>query len=116
MKNYESVSTEFGVELEGYEIHMGYSDGRDCSRPMIDLDGRLDGAISKQGNIRGCYLHGLFGSDAYRKALLKQLGFVAKGNVIYKNVLESALDELAEQMEAHLDVDELLNLAASGRF
>ena len=116
VKNHESTSTEFGVELEGYEIHMGYSDGHDCSRPMVDLDGRLDGAISKEGNVRGCYLHGLFGSDAYRKALLKQLGFIAKGNVIYKNVLEATLDELAEQMEVHLDVDGLLKLAKTGRF
>ena len=41
---------------------------------MVNLDGRFDGAISRLGNV-GCYLHGLFGSDAYRRALLKQLGF-----------------------------------------
>ena len=110
VQTHEPTSAEFGVELEGYEIHMGYTDGPDCARPMVDFDGRLDGAISPKGNVRGCYLHGLFVSDAYRKSLLRQLGFIARENTIYKTVVESALDELAEAIEAHLDVDGLLEL------
>ncbi len=111
VQNFEANSAEFGVELEGYEIHMGYTDGADCARPMVEIDGRVDGAISPKGNVRGCYLHGLFVSDTYRKALLRQLGFIARENTIYKNVVDSALDELAQAMEANLDVDGLLGIA-----
>jgi adenosylcobyric acid synthase len=90
---------------------MGQTTGQDCARPMIDFGTHMDGAISKQGNVRGCYLHGLFGSDAYRKALLQSAGFSGGGDVSYMETVEKALDELAEEMERWLDVDGLLGMA-----
>lgn len=111
VQTFQAESCEFSCELSGYEIHMGYTDGSDCARPMVDFDGRLDGAISKQGNVRGCYLHGLFGSDVYRKKLLKQLGFEADEKTSYSASLELALDELAGEMEKWLDIDGLLGVA-----
>ncbi len=111
VQNFEPISCEFGCELTGYEIHMGYTDGPDCSRPMVNFDGRFDGAISQAGNVRGCYLHGLFNADIYRKALLKQQGFEADETLSYRETVEAALDELAEAMEEYLDVDGLLALA-----
>ncbi|MGI9349988.1 MAG: cobyric acid synthase [Rhizobiaceae bacterium] len=111
VKTFEPMSCEFGCELSGYEIHMGYTDGPDCARAMVNFDGRFDGAISKQGNVRGCYLHGLFNSDDYRKRLLREQGFAADEGMSYAASVESALDELAEAMEAYLDIDELLVLA-----
>ena len=109
-KTSEAVSFEFNVELEGYEIHMGYTDGQDCARPILSIDGRVDGAISKDGKVRGCYLHGLFNSDDYRRQLLKSLGATSQITSFRGNV-EQALDELAEEIETHLDVDGLLKLA-----
>ncbi len=114
VQNFEPVSCEFGCELTGYEIHMGYTDGPDCSRPMVNFDGRFDGAISQAGNVRGCYLHGLFNADVYRKALLKEQGFEADETLSYRENVETALDELAEAMEEYLDVDGLLALAREG--
>ncbi|MEO1142276.1 MAG: cobyric acid synthase CobQ, partial [Pseudomonadota bacterium] len=111
VQNFEPVSCEIGCELTGYEIHMVYSDGPDCSRPMVNFDGRFDGAISQAGNVRGCYLHGLFNADVYRKALLKEQGFEADETLSYRENVETALDELAEAMEEYLDVDGLLALA-----
>ena len=110
VQTFEPASCEFGCDLSGYEIHMGYTDGPDCARAMVSLDGRFDGAISKQGNVRGCYLHGLFGSDTYRKAVLKQCGFEADESVSYAASVEQALDELAEAIEKHIDVDGLLKV------
>jgi len=111
VQTFEPVSCEFGCELSGYEIHMGYTDGPDCARPMVSFDGRFDGAISASGNVRGCYLHGLFGADAYRHALLKECGFEAQRGVSYAAIVDSALDELAAAMEHHLDIDGLIALA-----
>ncbi|MEM7291436.1 MAG: cobyric acid synthase CobQ, partial [Pseudomonadota bacterium] len=111
VSNFETHSLEFGCELNGYEIHMGYTDGPDCARPMVGMDGRLDGAVSPEGNVRGCYLHGLFGSDIFRKRLLKQSGFEAQNNVSYAATVEQALDELAEKLEEYLDIDGLLAVA-----
>ena len=111
VQTFEPMSCEFGCELSGYEIHMGYTDGPDCARAMVNFDGRFDGAISRDGNVRGCYLHGLFSADTYRKELLKQCGFEADEGLSYAASVDLALDELATAMEKHLDIDGLLKTA-----
>ena len=60
------------LPVEGYEIHMGESEG--AVTPLLTLDGRPDGAISSGGRVSGSYLHGLFHNDALRSALLAGLG------------------------------------------
>jgi adenosylcobyric acid synthase len=99
-----------GVEVRGYEIHMGQTDGSDCKRPLFDLAGRGEGAMSEDGRVMGTYLHGLFGSDAYRAAFLARLG-VRGGGAAYGAALERTLDDLADHLEDHLDVPRLLALA-----
>ncbi len=59
-----------GAAIEGYEIHLGRSEGGDCARPLLDIDGRADGASSADGRVQGTYVHGLFTGDAFRKAWL----------------------------------------------
>ena len=39
-----------------------------------DLAGGPDGAVSADGLVAGCYLHGLFASDPFRRAFLARLG------------------------------------------
>ena len=107
----QPVSCEFGCDLDGYEIHMGRSEGPDRARPMVILDGRPDGAISENGNVRGCYLHGLFGSDDYRRQLLGQCGLETDSANSHAVLVEEALDKLAEAMETHLDIDAMLTAA-----
>lgn len=109
-RNSSPVSAEEGIALEGYEIHLGLSEGPDCARPMIRSDNGPDGAVSADGRVRGCYLHGLFGADAYRAAVLARIG-VSGGGFNYLASVEDALDELAEHIEKHLDVDGLLQIA-----
>ncbi|WP_207458565.1 cobyric acid synthase [Azospirillum sp. SYSU D00513] len=101
-----------GAAVAGYEMHMGRTDGPDRARPMLALeDGRRDGAVSEDGRVLGCYLHGLFGADGFRAAFLHALGGEASGRS-YAATVERALDALAERLEEHLDVDGLL--AAAG--
>ena len=99
-----------GLALDGYEIHMGRTTGGDCSRPMIMIDGRPDGAMSADARVQGCYLHGLFDNGGYRKRWIGQLGgHSAGGNHI--DLVHAALDEIAVQLEQCLDVDGLLAIA-----
>ena len=104
-------SNEFDCDLQGYEIHMGHTQGADCARPMVEFDTHCDGAISETGNVRGCYLHGLFGSDVYRRKLLKQLGLKHAAMHSHAQNVEDALDEFAADLEKFVDVDGLLELA-----
>jgi adenosylcobyric acid synthase len=100
-----------GTPIEGYEIHLGRSAGADCARPLVMIADRPDGACSKDGRVQGTYLHGLFTQDAFRKAWLKNLGIAS--TLAYDARIESALDALADHVEAHLDIEQLLKIARS---
>jgi adenosylcobyric acid synthase len=100
-----------GAAVEGYEIHLGRSEGADCARPILTLDGGADGASSADGRVQGTYVHGLFAGDAFRKAWLADLGIASK--LAYETRIETALDALADHLDAHLDIDQLLKIARS---
>ncbi|GKY89534.1 cobyric acid synthase [Sinisalibacter aestuarii] len=99
-----------GDAVEGYEIHLGRTEGPDCARAWLGLGERRDGAASPDGRIMGTYLHGLFASDAFRRAFLARLG-APVSDTSYDAGVEAALDALAAHLETHLDLDALLALA-----
>ena len=99
-----------GAALEGYEIHLGKTTGVDCARPFAVLEGRPDGAISPTGQVMGSYLHGCFGSDAFRTKFLISLGINAS-ELRFEETVERTLDALAAHLEANLDLDLILSLA-----
>ena len=98
-----------GVAVHGYEIHMGRTDGPDCQRPMLFLEGQADGAVSADGRVMGCYLHGLFASDPWRAAFIGGSGLSD-----WDGAVESALDQLARHLSEHLDMDRLDRIAGIG--
>lgn len=109
LRNSAARSTEYDAPLSGYEIHLGTTTGVDCARPSVTIDGRPDGAISGDGRIMGTYLHGLFGSDAYRARLLQSFGLSGE-RLDYRQSVETALDEVAEELASVLDKDWLSRL------
>ena len=96
--------------VAGYEIHMGQTEGPDLSRPMLRLAHEDHGAVSANGRIMGCYLHGLFSSDAFRAAFLEDLGIPSQERDYWKGVDES-LDIVASRLEGCVDIDGLLAVA-----
>lgn len=99
------------VEISGYEIHAGISDGPALERAAVRLDdGRLDGAISEDGQVLGTYLHGLFESPAASEALLRWAGLERAQRVDYQALRERDIERLADLVEKHLDVGRLLTL------
>ena len=64
-----------GMAIAGYEMHMGATAGPDAARPMAVLapEMRGDGAISKDGLVMGCTVHGLFAADGFRRWFLATL-------------------------------------------
>lgn len=105
-----AVHADTDLPFEGYEIHIGRTYGRDTQRPFAFVDGQPEGAQSGDGRVMGSYLHGMFSSDAWRAAFLKRLGAQASG-ASYGMGVEQALDDLADHVEAHIDVDGILTAA-----
>jgi adenosylcobyric acid synthase len=102
VRNSTAISALHGDALEGYQIHLGITEGADCGRPFAIVDGKPDGATSGDGRISGTYLHGLFASDGYRLRLLQSFGLNGEGSN-YRAGVEQALDEVAADLETHLD-------------
>ncbi|MDN3555497.1 cobyric acid synthase [Halomonas maura] len=92
------------VAVSGYEIHTGVSDGPALARPLLDLGGRPDGAVSEDGQVIGTYLHGLFDEAPAAAALLARLGLEGEGAAVDLAAhRERQLDRLADALEASLD-------------
>lgn len=104
-----------GASVRGYEIHAGHSTG---GSPLLRLTQRglasadlADGAISPDGRIWGCYLHGLFDNAAFRRAWLRSLGWQPPDGAAHDiGWREAEYDRLAAHVRAHLDMEMLYEI------
>jgi adenosylcobyric acid synthase len=102
-----------GARIGGYEMHIGRSTGAATLRPMVRLDdGSTDGAVSADGRVAGCHVHGLFGSAEFRSTLLAALGAMSS-NTNHAQIIDDALDELAGALQSTLRIDALLALGSA---
>ncbi|AXQ96232.1 cobyric acid synthase (plasmid) [Cereibacter azotoformans] len=99
-----------GTRVTGYEMHMGVTTGAGLARPWLSPDGRPEGALSPDGRVMGSYLHGIFGAGAFRARWLQAMGGAGSAGD-HAARIETALDRLADGIEADLDLDALLRLA-----
>ncbi|KQW27049.1 cobalamin biosynthesis protein CobQ [Rhizobium sp. Root274] len=109
VRNSRAHSLDYDVPLNGYEIHLGVTEGADRTRAPVAIDGRPDGAASGDGRVSGTYLHGLFSSDVYRQCLLESFG-IRGGGTDYQAIVDAALDDVAAELETHLSKDWLSGL------
>jgi adenosylcobyric acid synthase len=95
-----------GSKLEGYEIHMGKTASASPWLEILRRSGKqvreADGAASADGRVWGCYVHGIFGNDAFRQAWLKSLGWAERPS--QASLFSGALDYLADQVETAMDM------------
>ena len=108
------IECRSGLPIRGYEIHVGRSEGQALVRPMLDLAGRPDGAVSADGRIMGCYVHGLFAANAFRQVFLGRLRARRHTGLNYHQSIETTLERLADHLEQCLDVPALRQIAAIG--
>lgn len=113
-KTLEAVTgrhLESGSGVRGYEMHVGVTTGEGTAQPFLDLSGRPEGAVSADGKVAGCYLHGIFTDDAFRQAFLATLSERDHSGLAYEAMVEATLDSLAAHLEAHLDLEGILEIA-----
>lgn len=101
-----------GAPVHGYEMHIGRTDGPDRARAALLLMGQgEDGARSADGRVEGCYVHGLFASDAFRRRFLAGLRPGRASTVAYDQVVEDVLDRWSEHVARAVDTGRLLEIA-----
>lgn len=107
-----------GAQITGYEIHMGRSELKEGSKPLIQLGGgAYDGAQS--GSVYGTYLHGFFDSGAVRDAILgalcKKRGVnLTDGAFDFAQYKERQYDLLAQGVRDALDMDLIYRILDEG--
>jgi adenosylcobyric acid synthase len=102
-----------GVPFKGYEMHVGRTTG--ALQPLLKLaSGQVDGAVSADGRVAGCYIHGLLADDRQRQHWLGRIGGQASAYT-YEADVDATLDLLADHLEKHIDCDRLLELAREPR-
>ncbi len=99
--------------LTGYEIHIGETSGPDTARAWLEVDGKPEGASAPGGRVQGCYMHGIFSADGFRRAFLERFG--AGSTLNFEAGVDAAIDALADHVESYMDVDLLLSLAEEVR-
>jgi adenosylcobyric acid synthase len=105
----------FNTDISGYEIHIGKTTGSDCNRPIISLvkNGKVkfDGASTYDGRIMGSYVHGIFASNSFRSAFLKNFGLKKENSIDFNWEVENTLDKLADHLEKYININSLFKLA-----
>ncbi len=103
-----------GIEVAGYEIHHGQTDGQGCAPALTTADGRVVGMARADGLVWGTYLHGVFDSDRLRRWFVDRLrvrrGLTPLGRVIGHYDIEPALDRLADAVRQTVRIDEIHRL------
>ncbi len=105
--------TQSAKSVYGYEIHHGQT--RSDEKPLFVYDDNSScGIASADKKIWGCYLHGLFDSDSYRRDFINTIR-IRKGLSPYQGTptlydLEPAFDRLADTVRDGLDMDQVYKL------
>ena len=106
----QAMHATSGQLINAYEIHLGNTTGPDCARLFAQTPNGPEGATSPDGLVTGTYLHGCFNADGFRHAFLKRLG-APPSNLKFDSLFEKTLDDLAQHLEKHLNLDQILALA-----
>ena len=110
-----------GLEITGYEIHMGRSTGR-CPRAFHIFEtpwgreDRLEGALGDRGLVLGTYIHGLFHNRELRCRILsflrRRYGLPERKDVAWRR--ERYYDRLAEIVRSCLDLAAVYRIVEQG--
>lgn len=109
-------NTMSGQTVEGYEIHMGQSEGGANAVEFVRLDdGSVIGYTDREKCVCGTYLHGIFDSgkaaEMLVKAILNKKGITAEtvgfDTAAYK---EKQYDKLESLLRENLDMDKIYEI------
>ncbi|BFM49609.1 cobyric acid synthase [Marinomonas sp. THO17] len=109
LKQRHGMLIKEDVIITGYEIHCGVSEFHSGHQALVRLEnGELEGYCSEDNQIIGTYLHGLFDHPNALNALLNWAGHQQSEAFNYTAYRESEIERLADSVEQHMDIDELI--------
>ena len=120
-----TIAPECNGVMTGYEIHMGNTINLCAPRPFARIFRRggasvaiEDGAVSSDGRIFGTYLHGIFENLRFKEIYLNRIRLekgMAQRRGSHKMPEQDPFNQLAEHLEQHLDIPQLLDICGLGQ-
>ena len=110
LQEITAQTKEGNIDVKGYEIHIGKSEGKDLTNSWLSVDGKSVSAATKDGNIQGCYIHGIFSNDSFRSNYIKGLG-ATPSELKFDAKVDITLDQLSKHIERFIDLEQLISLA-----
>lgn len=110
-----------GLEIEGYEIHMGQTFPEGCMAQCAS-DFTSDNTGVCEGNVYGTYIHGVFDragvAAAVVSALAEKKGVVLSGGDAsgHRDFKEKEYDRLAAMLRENLDMDFIYSILREAAF
>ena len=112
-----------GLEVEGYEIHMGRTKFLGDVDFLDAIEDRLgetvyeeEGAINEEGNVIGTYLHGIFDNIGFTRGFLnnirkkKGLDEIKSEINSFEEFKNKEYDKLANIVRSHVDIDKIYDI------
>lgn len=110
-----------GLEVEGYEIHMGITEKKPEAQTFLNICERMDQNVSLWdgaccGNIYGTYLHGFFDKDNVAEKILcalaesKGIPFEPQNEISYQQYREKQYDHLADVLRKSMDLERIYEI------
>jgi len=102
-----------GIDVEGYEIHMGNSKIME-GQPLCLLDEKKDGCV--RSNVAGSYIHGIFDSSRVVNAIVrtlaehKGLSLEEISEFDFKKYKEIQYDKLADNVRNAVDMEQIYRI------
>ena len=115
---FEALS---GLEIEGYEIHMGRTFPDGCIAQCASEFTSDDTGVC-EGNVYGSYIHGIFDREgiaaAVVSALAEKKGVVLSGGDAsgHREFKEKEYDRLAAMLRENLDMDRIYSMLREAAF
>ena len=113
-----------GVELYGYEIHMGESTLRGQAKTATDISDFVTGERKAEGawcnNVCGTYVHGVFDKEDVVEAIIRIIGkkkgidVSAMTGIDFQTFKEAQYDIRAAELRKHLDMKKIYQILEEG--
>ncbi|WP_243109338.1 cobyric acid synthase [Anaerophilus nitritogenes] len=116
-------SEVFGMNIEGYEIHMGQTKlGKEATSfhtivKRLDKEVNIeDGAINKEGNVMGTYIHGVFDNIGFTRKILNNIrkakGLDEKQSSVetFREFKEKEYEKLAKIVRENVDLNKIYEI------
>jgi len=102
------------AEIKGYEIHAGVSTlMNDDIKPLdqlLNIQGEQQGLLSEDGQLAGCYLHGLFDQPAALQLFMHWLGHKVNKGASVAELEEQAIERVSKACQTHLDMAKIKHI------